>query len=140
MLVKIVTSSEPTYWYSNKINAILNVKRYDEYHYVEHNNSLKLIKKSDCIILNQENSLSQKSYIEQQLRKINLFTKFLKKHAPNFVPDWTTTEPKYYVYFSHEYKCWNIGQLLIEDANQIYMPCSVCQKLINKLHKSELSI
>ena len=140
MLVKIVKSSEPTYWYSNKINTIVNVKRYDNHHYIEHNNSLKLIKKNDCVIINQENSISQEYYIEQQMKKINLFIEFLKNHAPNFVPDWDTTQPKYYVYLSHEYKCWGIGQDIIEDSNQIYMPCSVCQELINKLNLGEISI
>ena len=139
MLVKII-KSYPTYWYNNKINTVINVKSYDHEYYIENCESLRLIKKTDCVIINEQILTNQICYIEEQLKRNTIFANFLKKHDPDYIPDWNTTDPKYYIYFSHEYKCWSIGYEQINDFGVIYMPHTVCKKLLKELNSGNISI
>jgi len=139
MLVKII-KSYPTYWYNNKINTVINVKLHDDEYYIENCETLRLIKKTDCVIVSEQILKNQKCYIECQLKRNTIFANFLKKHDPDYIPNWNTTTLKHYLYFSHEYKCWGIGYEQINDSGVIYMPHDVCKKLLKKLNSGEMKI
>lgn len=82
-------------------------------------------------------SIAHKAY--QLILQHQLKVKYLMNREPNYVPNWNDTSPKYYVYFSHEYKCWSIGYVYIHDCGHVYMPYWVAEELKNDLNCGKIN-